>query len=256
MGLFENEDEKRSKLLEQIEEVSRANREKLPVTNPSEFNCTKYVGSIICLSDNAPVPGYDILQIDEDKRLLNFPEYKQTGGFFSSKTEVTNHIYPFDSLVDVELLDNGETKIDGNSLLGAAIGGIAFGGIGALIGANAPDKKLKEQCKNLSIKVTFNSFQEPVRYITLVAESGACGRNMKRDSFGFKMLYSFAQEVLSLLGIVLQQNKSAKQSQQLAASNSTSDTVEALKKLAELKECGVLTELEFQEKKKELLSKI
>ena len=74
-------------------------------------------------------------------------------------------VYDYSDLLDYELIEDGNTVTSGS--LGRAIaGGLAFGGLGAVIGSMTG--KQKPTCNKLKIKITVKDIKHPALYISLL----------------------------------------------------------------------------------------
>lgn len=152
-------------------------------------------------------------------------------------------IYNYKDVVSYELLEDDEVVTSGG-LGRAAIGGMLFGGAGAVVGA-VTGRKNKGVCNSLGIKLTLNNMSQPVVYIPFILTK------TKTDSDAYKAAASQVQECLSVLQLICNQ-------QEAPASNSRNDNVagsaaDEIKKFKELLDDGILTQEEFDAKKKELL---
>ncbi|WP_342512300.1 SHOCT domain-containing protein [Sporosarcina sp. FSL K6-1522] len=168
---------------------------------------------------------------DENKRLLIPSSFGN------------DNIYKYDDIVSYELLEDDEVVTSGG-LGRAAIGGMLFGGAGAVVGA-VTGRKNKGVCNSLGIKLTLNNMSQPVVYIPFILTK------TKTDSDAYKAAASQAQECLSVLQLICNQ-------QEAPASNSRNDNAagsaaDEIKKFKELLDDGILTQEEFDAKKKELL---
>lgn len=208
---------------------------------PSEFIPTKRIKTLGFLLGTSVELPESFLEIDEQRKLMNMPEKKTA---FLSKDKRIERIRKFIDLIDFELLNNGNKLIDGHSLLGSAVGGIAFGGVGAIVGAAIPKKSIKDVCNNLSIKVVFNDMQNPIEYINII--TSATKTNSKEYTESFKS----AQECLSILAVILKQNQ---EQSIIANSQPQLSAADEIKKFKELLDMGAITEDEFITKKKQLL---
>jgi len=97
-------------------------------------------------------------------------------------------IFKFSDVNNVGLIRNGETVADW-SLTRAALGGMLFGGTGAIVGAATADKK--ENITNLQVKVSVNDFENPTVYIDCMSKGSP------------ETSFETAQKILSLFEIVL-----------------------------------------------------
>ena len=160
--------------------------------------------------------------------------------------ECFEHIYDFGDIIAFELLEDGNVITKGGlgrALVGAAI----FGGTGAVVGATTGTKKSKQLCTNLSIKITVNNMVSPVVYIKLITKS------TPKESTVFKKEYANAQEILSALQLIC--NEQSKDKEQLVTHNDQGaySAVDEIRKYKELFDEGIITEEEFIAKKKALL---
>lgn len=223
------------------------------LTTPNEFSPSKRViRTSAAFGDSNPLTLlYSYIEIDESRQLINLPAVKT---HMFGKGEFSENIHAVAELIDFELLDSGQRIVDSSSLAGAALGGMAFGGAGAIVGSTMRSKKIKDECTSLSLKLIFNSINNNTEYIYFIGGDSDIMK-VKRDSAAFKVIYGAAQECLSILTILLKQQE---QVTAIASSKTTSssDVIESIKKLAELKNVGILTQEEFDKKKTELMSKI
>ena len=178
------------------------------------------------------------LYLDENNKKLTIPQ-----GLFRKKIN-EQKIYNYNDIVNFELIEDGNSISEGG--VGRAIvGGALFGGIGAIVGGSTGHKH-KQTCTNLKIKITLNNINNPVEYITFI------NTEIKKDSRLYKSYIKIAQEIISVLQIICETNKSINISQQI---NSPSvSNIDELKKYKELLDCGAITEEEFEKKKKEILN--
>ena len=148
----------------------------------------------------------------------------------------------FDDIADYELIDDGETVISGG--FGKAVaGGVLFGVAGAMIGGATAKKKQTPVCTDLKIKITLKDINDPVVYIPFVTGQ------MKRSGTIFKMLMNNAQECLSLLQIMCDTSAS----QEPVQSAPVASAADEIMKFKGLLDAGVITQEEFDAKKKQLL---
>lgn len=78
-------------------------------------------------------------------------------------------IAAFSEIVSVDVITDGVTISStnrGSQLLGAAVGGLAFGGVGAIIGGLSGSSKTSEKVKKLALRVCVDDFEKPIYGIT------------------------------------------------------------------------------------------
>lgn len=181
------------------------------------------------------------------KKISNFVEFDDTqkkwvilSGLFGKRDKST--VYNYSDIVDFELLEDGESISQGG-LGRALVGGALFGGVGAIVGGVTGKRKNKATCNSLKIKVTLNDINNPVVYITFL------NTQTKKDGFVYKNLFKEAHECLSVLQLICD-NQSDSQNIINVAGNSAADEI---KKFKSLLDEGIITQEEFDAKKKELL---
>lgn len=186
----------------------------------------------------------------ENKKLIEEfnPSKKFTGIQFDTNkkqfmiNQGIDKIFDYKEIVEFELLEDGETVTKGG--LGRAITGAAlFGGVGAVVGGVTAKRKTKSIVTSLKIKITLNDIQYPNTYISLIKTK------VKTDSFLYKSMYKEAQDILSILAIIVKENENITNN---IVENKTSDVDEILK-FKKLLDDGIITEDEFNKKKKLIL---
>jgi len=114
------------------------------ITEISDFNVTKKIGNHIF--------------IDEPNRKWLIPNIL-TGSIKKSRT------YNIDDIVCVELLED-DGQVSSGGVGRAVVGGVLFGGIGAVVGAGTA--KSKPVCNSLKVKITMNDIDNPIVYINFI----------------------------------------------------------------------------------------
>lgn len=164
-------------------------------------------------------------------------------GFWGGKKNPK--IYNYSDIVDFELLEDGESITKGG--LGRAIAGeVLFGGIGAVVGGVTGSKKTKSVCTSLKIKITVNDIENPVVYVTFLSTEN------KKDGILYKTAYKSAQECLSVLQLICNKQEEAENDNNANTTNTVSSADEILKYKG-LLDSGIITQEEFDAKKKQLL---
>lgn len=210
---------------------------------PDIFSPTTRIQKKGAAFGNSFPTGDSFIEIDEVRELILIPEVEVS---LFSKDKRTEHIRKFKDLIDFELLNNGTKITDGNSLLGAAVGGAVFGGFGAIVGSGARSKSTTDVCKSLSIKLMFDDLKNPTEYIKIITSE------LKTNTDAYQQLYASAQECLSILTVILKK-KQGKSTPSPAVETAGTSAVEEIKKYKELLDAGIITEDEFSAKKKQLL---
>lgn len=193
------------------------------IDNAAVFRPTKEVGAYFA--------------VDEKSRLWAVGK----GLFPSLKNAVP---YSYDDIVDFELIEDGSSIVSGG-VGRAVVGGMLFGAVGAVVGGVTGKKKAKQTCTSLMVKITVNNTACPVEYIKLISAETV------KNGFVYKAAFQNAQEIISLLQVICSQRSSTKAEPQ-THTNSISPA-EEIRKYKELLDDGIITDEEFQAKKKQLL---
>lgn len=151
-------------------------------------------------------------------------------------SDMTYDIIKYGELLSCEILENNSTVMKGG-VGRAVVGGIIAGGAGAIVGANT---RKSEIMKELTIRIITSNSRKSSYVINLQ------GENLSNEA------YNFINEVYAIITNLINQY-SKKEKAQVSVNN---DITEQIEKLAILKEKKIITEEEFETKKKELLSKI
>lgn len=156
-------------------------------------------------------------------------------------TDPKFRIFNFSDLIDYELSQDGMTAISSRAS-DALVGGVLFGTTGAVIGA-AKGKEVQEFCSSLYVSLTVNdtsAFRIQLPFI-----SG----KISKTSPEYKFAVERAKEMIALLQLV----KSASNSEKKTSPAVDTVAVEAIKQYKELLDLGIITQEEFEAKRKELL---
>lgn len=192
-------------------------------------------GMIQKFNTTRKVHGY--LEIDANSKKWLIPK-GFTGNDITKST-----VYNYNDILDFELLEDGESIAKGG--LGRAVaGGILFGGIGAVVGGATGSRKNKPVCTTLKIKISLNNISNPVEYISFITTP------TKKDGLIYKSSEKAAHECLSLLEYICNNKTQSTPSTPTNTNVSSADEILKYKKLCD---AGVITEEEFNAKKKQLL---
>lgn len=205
-----------------LEDINNAmNARKANTEELNSFNATKKIGTH--------------MEIDENQKKWLVPD-----GMFGGKKNPK--VYNYSDIVDFELLEDGESIAKGG--LGRAVaGGLLFGGVGAIVGGVTGGKKSKSICTSLKIKITLNDISKPVVYIDFIKAS------TKKDSIIYKSMYKSAQECLSVLQLIVNSQEASQEDNPQPIVSSADEIL----KFKNLLDQGIISQEEFEVKKKQLL---
>jgi hypothetical protein len=163
--------------------LEKSYKNKLVIQNiqsSSEFTPTK---SYISKNNKS---GIEINENDELIRIF----------YLDQNEEIQSKIYPFSDVVESEIkIDNQSVLKTSRSsqLVGAAVGGVIAGGVGAIIGGLSGDKIKNEYIKNIDLCVRVNDFDTPLFKINFLSNVNEVGIENKK---GFKKNEKLVKEAL------------------------------------------------------------
>ena len=202
--------------------------------------------------------------IDIEKRAASFAATQGFGGFasvfsmaskieFDDKTKlwrVPNHskdkVYSYSEILKFELLEDGSSTLEGG--LGMAlVGGVLFGGVGAVVGSNV-GKTSNPVCNSLQIKITLNNMRTPMIVVSFI--SSPTDRNSKE----YKAIFADAHECISKLHVICEAQNSVIESETKNVPQiPPQSNADELRKYKGLLDDGIISQDEFDAKKKQLL---
>lgn len=232
------------------------------------WDCIKRLG-ISALTLNKP-SSFLIDTVLQSKKMIENNEFQPTSGIYRESSAGTNiqdvvleydekrklvrfelknqfpYIRPAKIITDFDYIENGETLISGNSLLGAAIGGELFGIAGAIVGAGYKDKKIKHVCKTISIKIICDDSNIPEYDISILSVEP---EGVLKTSQTYITACKLGKKYIQLLNDITQKNRPQKE----AVNINNFSVADEIKKFKELLDMGAITKEEYEIKKKQLL---
>ena len=159
--------------------------------------------------------------------------------------KIDGDIFEYDNLLSFELLEDGNTVTKGG--LGRAVaGGLLFGGVGAIVGGVTGGKKSKGVCSSMKLRVTLRNAHTDTAYITFISNE------FKKSSYVYKTAQDHAQSCISALENIADYVKSLDEAAQYEAPQVVS-AADEIAKFKQLLDNGIITQEEFDAKKKQLL---
>jgi hypothetical protein len=149
----------------------------------------------------------------------------------------------FNEIIACELIEDNATIMQGG-FGRAVVGGVLAGGVGAIVGASLRDST--NVVNNLSIRIVTSDISDALVMITLIQSV------VKRSDLEYEELMNTAQDIYSTVISIIESNK--KDIRDMTDSIGSKSVAVRIRELAKLKEEGLLTEEEFNKKKKELLN--
>ena len=172
----------------------------------------------------------------------------QNKTFIYQKGKAYSKTYKFSDLINYEVYENGKSRVQGRA--GSALIGGAFFGLGGLVVGSSMSRNINEKCNQLKLIIRLNDFDCPQIVITYVDnvdldKNGWIYRNMKKN----------IQAVCSMLEYILNE-KTLEQSFSVKQEEKTSEKKSSKEQLQELKEMldeGLITQEDYEQKKKQIL---
>lgn len=155
--------------------------------------------------------------------------------------------YDFSAIADFELVQNGVSTVSKGRLTGALVGGLVAGQVGAIIGSNTSKKQITT-VNSMLVRITL--INADLRIIEIPLYSGA---NLDTSGIAYNNYKSVAENILSLLQAITVscERETATATTEQRATISSADEI---RKFKQLLDDGIITESEFEEKKKQLLN--
>ncbi|WP_108836318.1 SHOCT domain-containing protein [Tateyamaria sp. Alg231-49] len=164
---------------------------------------------------------------------------------------------PFSGIVKAEVLKD-DTQVAstnrGSQALGAAVGAVAFGGVGAIIGGLSGSSTSSSATKRLSIQITVDDPQEPLHEVTFYETERKEGG--KRGEMFFDQGAQQVAEFAAHIEAAVRKADGAKPNSAFppTASKGNTSVTEQIGELWSLKEAGALTQEEFETQKAKLIN--
>ncbi|WP_119966699.1 SHOCT domain-containing protein [Simplicispira lacusdiani] len=207
-----------------------------------------HLGGIKDFSTTQKVIGSDGntgLAIDEQRKKICLIDHRQQN--------VTTRVFVYKNLLSSEIFEDGATvtkTVRSSQLGGALIGGLALGGVGAIIGGLSGKTQTSGKIKKIDLRLTVNDTTNPLHDINFL------DLETKKDGFIYKQAIQQARHWHGLIEVLI---KRADLEDKAASTNDapklpSGSVADELKKLAELRDAGVLSIEEFQQQKARLLS--
>lgn len=173
---------------------------------------------------------------------------------------------PYRDVLSSEIIEDGETVTKtqrGSQVAGVLIGGLALGGIGAIIGGLSGSTKSLGKVSKIALMITINDLRDPVHYVMLLDESSALAADaaIGKTHPSYKEAMGEAQKWHGKMKVIIRQADEEDRRQEKADAENTvtvasqTSLADELKKLSELRDQGILTEDEFATQKAKILEK-
>ena len=180
---------------------------------------------------------------------------KRERGRFVNPERPYARAYDFNQIAEVALVKDGTTVTStnrGSQAVGAAVGAVAFGGIGAIIGGLSGSSTGQDRVRRITLRIKVDDPQHPVHDITMFYW-GANKKGVKTDSALVKPVLKKAEEFGTHVSNAIRRASKEAASTSVIAAN-VGSTSQQIAELWRLKEVGALTEQEFLAEKAKVLN--
>ena len=182
---------------------------------------------------------------EREKIIQMFSATKEIGGHIkvdegNGLFAVDNKIFGYNNLLSYELLENGEAIVKGG-LGSAVVGGLLFGGVGAIVGGATGGRTARGVCASMKLRITLKNCHCDMIYVYFITSE------IRKDTFTYKKAQDSAQRCMAALDIIMNANRAQKTS---TLSYSEADE---LVKFKNLLDSGAISQEEYDAKKKQLL---
>ncbi|MCH5152267.1 MAG: SHOCT domain-containing protein [Clostridiales bacterium] len=200
------------------------------ILNKNGFKVSKYV-------TNDDYPHVFSIFIDLKNKKWSYYDYSKK----------ISKIYKFEDLLDYEIVEDGQSIVQGKTA-STIIGGVLGGGLGALAGASG-SRRIDNVCNKLEIKLNVNNVTMPSIQLVLLDKETAKG------SAKYKSCYDKAIEFEAILKIIMANanEKSVPAQSNNDKKENTKSTKAELQELKEMFDDGLITQEEFEQKRKQIL---
>lgn len=179
--------------------------------------------------------------------------------FIAIVTPSKIHVHRYSDIVSISYEENG-SNVFNKSLGGAVVGGLLFGGVGAIVGSNTSKATQNKEIRNMTIKILLKSTSDST-IILSIFEAGKDGSLLKTKKDADRMHYeglmkevSEIKDIFSIIIDIVDKNLAMQKSAPAVQPQASTSVADELTKLAKLKEVGILSEEEFNSQKAKLLN--
>lgn len=165
--------------------------------------------------------------------------------------KVKFNVYTFDELNSYELLENGSSVMSGGLGIGrAVVGGVLAGGVGAVLGGVTKKKKQKNQVDSLKIMVTFKDRSPQSVTLDYIKKKQDKDKKYEKTLMKAKETMAGFDYIVSELGVDRHDELVGSVNRQQEQPITSADEI---RKYKELLDEGIISQKEFDAKKKSLL---
>lgn len=158
-------------------------------------------------------------------------------------------IFRYDEILNYDLLEN-DLSVQSGGLGRAIAGGVIGGSTGGIVGGMTGKRKTRKSIDMLALQIMTTDFCFPSIMISYIKSE------TKTNSSKYTKILSEAQQTIACLNLIFSQCKEDKNNGPTISIKTieATDPYEEVKKAKELLDMGIITQKDFDEKKKQLLN--
>jgi len=171
----------------------------------------------------------------------------------SQGKKIPTKIYDYKDLLEVEILEDGDSitkTARGSQIGGILIGGLALGGVGAVIGGLSGKKKQIDTVRQIDLKLIINDLNNPLFVLNVFTHDPG----LKKTSADYIKYKEQSNKWHSLLTVIIKKADEMDNKKNKTDHMHKTSIADEIIKLKNLKDEGILSTKEFEEQKKKLLS--
>ena len=160
-------------------------------------------------------------------------------------------VFTYKDILSSELFEDGETitkTVRSSQLGGMLIGGLALGGVGAIIGGLSGKTKSSNKIKRIDLRLIVNDTKNPIHDVNFL------DIETKKGGFVYNQAIKKARHWHGLMNVLIKQADQEDEAKAIKTPEVSISIADELKKLAELRNTGVLNNDEFEQQKARLLA--
>lgn len=165
-----------------------------------------------------------------------------------NKNPTNPTLFGYDEIIDYELTENG-IQVASGGITSAIAGGAIAGSVGAIVGSNIGKKKSQSTVTSMKMRISLNNpyiTQELINFVFV-------GEEFKVGSFSYNERKGRANNLISLLDSMCAKAAAEKTLAANSAQPSALSSADEILKFKNLLDSGIISQEEFDAKKKQLL---
>lgn len=156
----------------------------------------------------------------------------------------------YETIIECKIIENSNV-VNSGGIGRAIVGGLVAGDSGAVVGANT--RKSKNIVSSIVIRIVTKEIDEPLYTLELLDYQIDTNKQLYANFY--KLAMTFANNVYATIQAIINDNNNINKLE-IKQESKSNNGLEQLEKLADLKEKGIITQEEFEESKKKILSKL